>query len=390
METIRIGGLWDGETKHQAGSVWDTQGLSPTIDTMLGGGREPHIMEIWNVRNIYINSREGRRAWSVENRCDTPYRNWGGIAHTLTCRDGTLCVQHCNLVIEVEKLEDIKQLGKLEEGSSQRRIVYDSENISPTLQAAMGSDGGNVPMVVERTEVKEMGFIDKGTGKHQSNVVYDKEGLSPCICAALGVKKPPTMTVEQTCVAMRGRNPENPSDRTKGIELEQKVEAPKKIKIRQATKQGFIECEIGGAVDLDYPSSQTRRARVIEKGKLSPTLTTENIPNVIELGNPDFYNFLYEIDGEIYLIRIRKLIPLECWRLMGFTDEDFYKAEAVNSNTQLYKESGNAIVVDCLEALMRQMNIQGIKTWNELTDEERKAHDDKKHNYLRKDNNCIE
>lgn len=99
---------------------------------------------------------------------------------------------------------------------------------------------------------------------------------------------------------------------------------------------------------------------------------------------------MYEIDGEIYLIRIRKLIPLECWRLMGFSDEDFYKAEAVNSNTQLYKESGNAIVVDCLEALMRQMNIQGIKTWNELTDEERKAHDDKKHNYLRKDNNCIE
>lgn len=91
----------------------------------------------------------------------------GGIAHTLTCRDGALCVQHCNLVIEVEKLEDIKQLGKLEEGSSQRRIVYDDETLSPTLQAAMGAGGGNVPLV-------------------------------------------------------------------------------KKIKIRQATKQGFIECEVGG------------------------------------------------------------------------------------------------------------------------------------------------
>ena len=43
METIRIGGLWDGKTKHQVGSVWDTKGLSPTIDTMLGGGqRTPH------------------------------------------------------------------------------------------------------------------------------------------------------------------------------------------------------------------------------------------------------------------------------------------------------------------------------------------------------------
>jgi len=387
-------------------------------------------MEIWNVRNIYINSREGRRTWCVENRCNTPYRNRGGIAHTLTCRDGALCVQHCNLIIEVEKLEDIKQLGKLEEGSSQRRIVYDSEYSSPTLQAAMGAGGGNIPL-----------------------------------------------TIEQNIVAMRGRNPENPSDRTKGIKLEQKLEpnsqglcntltsvqkdnlvleqaslrmvrteegkalrkqyesgeihhgfneyreaeprqdgvsntittvqkdniileksvvaideqnkcirtetfgtlttdgsSPKhnnrvgeikKIKIRQATKQGFIECEIGGAVDLDYPSSQTRRARVIEEGKLSPTLTTENIPNVIELGNPDFYNFLYEIDGEIYLIRIRKLIPLECWRLMGFTDEDFYKAEKVNSNTQLYKQAGNSIVCNCLEAIFSQMNIKGVTAWNE-------------------------
>lgn len=42
METVRIGGLWDGETKHQAGSVWDTKGLAPTIDTMLGGQRTPH------------------------------------------------------------------------------------------------------------------------------------------------------------------------------------------------------------------------------------------------------------------------------------------------------------------------------------------------------------
>lgn len=50
-------------------------------------------------------------------------------------------------------------------------------------------------------------------------------------------------------------------------------------------------------------------------------------------------------------LRIRKLTPKECWRLMGFKDEDFEKAEAVNSNTQLYKQAGNSIVVDVLEAL---------------------------------------
>lgn len=58
-----------------------------------------------------------------------------------------------------------------------------------------------------------------------------------------------------------------------------------------------------------------------------------------------------------YLVgsRIRKLTPRECWRLMGFTDEDFAKAEKVNSNTQLYKQAGNSIVVPVLEAIFRQM-----------------------------------
>ena len=46
--------------------------------------------------------------------------------------------------------------------------------------------------------------------------------------------------------------------------------------------------------------------------------------------------------------RSRKLTPKECWRLMGFDDEDFDKAQAVNSNTQLYKQAGNSIVVDVL------------------------------------------
>ena len=53
--------------------------------------------------------------------------------------------------------------------------------------------------------------------------------------------------------------------------------------------------------------------------------------------------------------RIRKLTSKECWRLMGFSDEDFEKAAKVNSNTQLYKEAGNCIVKDVLMAIFRQM-----------------------------------
>ena len=56
-----------------------------------------------------------------------------------------------------------------------------------------------------------------------------------------------------------------------------------------------------------------------------------------------------------YNLRIRKLTPKECWRLMGFDDKDFEKATKVNSNTQLYKQAGNSIVVNVLEAILRKL-----------------------------------
>ena len=54
-------------------------------------------------------------------------------------------------------------------------------------------------------------------------------------------------------------------------------------------------------------------------------------------------------------LRIRKLTPKECWRLMGFDDADFDKAAKVNSNSQLYKQAGNSIVVNVLEAILKEL-----------------------------------
>jgi len=54
-------------------------------------------------------------------------------------------------------------------------------------------------------------------------------------------------------------------------------------------------------------------------------------------------------------MKIRKLTPKECWRLMGFDDSDFEKAEKINSNTQLYKQAGNSIVVNVLEGILRNL-----------------------------------
>lgn len=58
------------------------------------------------------------------------------------------------------------------------------------------------------------------------------------------------------------------------------------------------------------------------------------------------------LGGNMNDLKIRKLTPKECWRLMGFDDEDFEKASKVNSNTQLYKQAGNSIVVNVLEKVI--------------------------------------
>lgn len=130
----------------------------------------------------------------------------------------------------------------------------------------------------------------------------------------------------------------------------------KVVHIKQATKQGSIPCLVGGVVDLTYPSSNTRRGRVQSMGEICPTLQASAVPSVLE-------DWVWEIDGEVYRIRIRKLTPKECWRLQNFgykdnnqwNDECFEQAEKVCSNTQLYKQCGNSITVSILESLLSNL-----------------------------------
>ena len=87
---------------------------------------------------------------------------------------------------------------------------------------------------------------------------------------------------------------------------------------------------------------------------------------------------------EDYLFKdygVFKLSPRECGRLMGMTDEDISKMAAVNSNTQLYKQFGNSIVVPVLMALFSQLNIKGVKPWNELSESEKQQLIDKTRDY---------
>ena len=116
------------------------------------------------------------------------------------------------------------------------------------------------------------------------------------------------------------------------------------VKIPQATKKGYIECEIGGVADLSYPDSKTRRGRVQEGGNISPTITATET-GVCRIESVKNENSEITLEN----IRIRKLTPRECFRLMGFSDEAFDAAQTAGiSNSQLYKQAGNSIVTDVL------------------------------------------
>lgn len=107
------------------------------------------------------------------------------------------------------------------------------------------------------------------------------------------------------------------------------------FKIRQATKKGYDIAYEGDSINLEQPNSQTRRGRVGKQ--MANTLTTSCNQAVVQ-------NY-----------RIRKLTPKESWRLMGFIDEQFEKAEEVCSNSQLYKQAGNSICVPVMEEIFKNL-----------------------------------
>ena len=227
------------------------------------------------------------------------------------------------------------------------RRVYGVDKIAPTLTTMQG--GYREPKILCEGNVNP-------SGKGMNGNVFNSEGLSP------------------TLTTNKGEGP--------------------KILIPQATKKGYIEMELPGVCDLSYPNSKTRRGRVQDGGKISPTLTAANqdicyidLPCIaasrgrnpnnpssrvagepteqrLELNTKGTSNTITTVQKDNYVVeqtyRIRKLTPRECFRLMGMNDYDIDKIQQAGiSNTQQYKLAGNSIVVNVLEAIFKKLFLQG-------------------------------
>ena len=152
----------------------------------------------------------------------------------------------------------------------------------------------------EINQVGNIGKSDNFGGNPQVTRVYDINGISPTLNTMQG----------------GGREP--------------------KILVKEATKQGYAVADVGDSINFSHPNSKNRRGRV---GKnIANTLLTSDEQGVV-----------------LSDYKIRKLTPRECWRLQGFPDWTFDKAQAVNSNSQLYKQAGNSVTVNVIEEIAKRL-----------------------------------
>lgn len=200
---------------------------------------------------------------------------------------------------------------------------------------------GLLPIKRESTAViEQVGNLRKTNsfgGNPQTGRVYSTAGIAPTLNTCGGGDREPKIISARACLT-----PDREEKRQNGRRLKDEGEPAftltsqdrHGVLIRTANKQGYMTAQVGDGVDLAYPDSETRRGRV--QPQRSNTLTTSDNLGVL-------------VDDET--IQIRKLTPRECWRLQGFTDEQFDKAAAVNSNSQLYKQAGNAVTVNVVEEI---------------------------------------
>ena len=220
---------------------------------------------------------------------------------------------------------------------AQEKARLQEKDYSDTLLARDWKD----PKCVEVT--RKYGIFDTDKSTHQAGSVYDENGLAPTLDTMQGGWRQPC------------------------------------IEIKNATKKGYLEATDGDGV---YISNIDKKRGTVQK-EMIPTLKTSPDIGVVvddktgiditwnEVGDTtDVARTLTTACRTLSKnqmttgvlennLRIRKLTPKECWRLMGFDDEDFEKAEKVNSNTQLYKQAGNSIVVNVLVEIFKNLLLEG-------------------------------
>ena len=314
VDKINQVGMLDIKGNEQVRRVYGDNGISPTLNTMQGGNRQPKIITEYIQQEVKVRKYEvdieglkktlkeakEKVGITIKEIADTLEVNKTTVEHWFR-NDNCFSIPDENIWHNLKELLNIttdkfdKSLTEFEIKNNEYDMsnrVYHENGISPTLTAT-GENGAKKIICEQRCDEGLRFFKDNicgtirtiNSGGDKRVIEYKGEEIElPCIGAS------------------RGRNPENPSSRVAGEPTEQRLE--------------------------------------INTNGTSNTITTVQKDN-------------YAIEESF---RIRKLTPRECFRLMGMRDDDIAKIqEAGISNTQQYKLAGNSIVVDVLEAIFKNL-----------------------------------
>lgn len=234
--------------------------------------------------------------------------------------------------------------GCLNGRNSQRDRVYSGDGLAPTIST---KPGGN-------TEPKVSILFDTSyIGQDGKARIY--ENICPTLTSR-DYKEP--RSVEVVCNAnpsgkgMNGRRFKE--DGEPMFTLTGQDRHGIAIEVKEATKQGYAECRVGiDSVNFSMPNSKTRRGRVGQE--IANTLDTSCNQGIFVRVSEELVVYAVWYEKYQCYIAIRKLTPKECFRLQGWTDDYFEKAEFVNSDSQLYKQAGNGVTVNAIKAIAENL-----------------------------------
>lgn len=279
--------------------------------------------------------------------------------------------------------------------------AYDVGGCSPTLSTMQG--GNQEPKILEEQIPCKLDKMPNGHLDSLDNAeICDINTPTASTVTSRYYKGIGSHKDNMCIVAMRGRNPDNPSDRTVGNPTEQRLEVNMQGTsncLTSVQKDNLViesqvltpkRTEYGKQIRKAYESGRIQESRhnmtelEPRKDDISNTLTTVQKDNLLLENNIQKVGQISSNGSQCGTVisdngisanlvagthgyanshiatqyRIRKLTPRECGRLMGVSDEDIDKMSAVNSNTQLYKQFGNSIVADVMCAMFKNLNIK--------------------------------
>ena len=228
-------------------------------------------------------------------------------------------------------------------GKGMNGNVYDSTGLNPTLTTNKGEG--------IKTAIKIIGEINSP----QDGKILSTDGIANCHSAGHGNNPKiaiPVLTPERAEKRQNGRRLKE--DGEPMFTLTGQDRHGIAIEVKEATKQGYAECRVGiDSVNFSMPNSKTRRGRVGQE--IANTLDTSCNQGIFVRVSEELVVYAVWYEKYQCYIAIRRLTPKECFRLQGWTDDYFEKAEFVNSDSQLYKQAGNGVTVNVIKAIAENL-----------------------------------